>query len=218
MTAQSEITTADQLLQASGLGRCELILGRLVELPFDSFAHGLIVSELLLHLTGFVGQRNLGVLTGGRTGFQIARDPDTVRAPDIAFVSAERVPSEPMPGFFPGAPDLAVEVLSPSDRASEVLGKVQEWLGAGCRLVWVVDPGTHTVSVYTSPNQMVVLAASDELTGGEVLPDFRLSVDEIFGKEPVRLPKHGRGGLQPGVNPDDNARLRDLMDEGEAAQ
>ena len=144
------------------------------------FEHGRIVSRINARLERFVEQRSLGVVTGAETCFQIGHNPDTVRAPDVGFIRTERVPPTPTMGFFQGAPDLAVEVLSPNDRASEVLAKVQDWLGAGCGAVWVVDPATRTVAVYDSQNRVVARTTSDELTGGEVLPEFRLPVAEIF--------------------------------------
>ncbi len=146
------------------------------------FEHGRVILRVAAPLANFVEPRGLGVTTGAETGFQIGRDPDTVRAPDVGFVCAERVPATPTAGFFDGAPDLAVEVLSPSDRHSEVLAKVQDWLGAGSRIVWVVDPGTRTVSIYRSPAEAVVLSTADELTGDDLLPGFRLSVAEIFAR------------------------------------
>jgi Uma2 family endonuclease len=114
------------------------------------------------------------------TGFRISRDPDTVRAPDVAFVCAQRVPRRIPRGYFDGAPDLAVEVLSPEDRASEVMAKVQDWLEAGCREVWVVDPKTQTVSVHRSRNETLILHAADRLISDALLPGFSLSVAEIF--------------------------------------
>ena len=144
------------------------------------FEHGRIVSRINGRLESFVERNSLGVVTGAETGFQIGHDPDTVRAPDVGFVSADRVPSETTTGFFQGAPDLAVEVLSPNDRASAVTAKVQDWLAAGCRAVWVVDPGTKSVAVYRSLDRIVVLSRSDSLTGNDVLPDFSLPVAEIF--------------------------------------
>ena len=111
--------------------------------------HGWIVTNVTVPLAVFVKQRSLGRVFGAETGFRIGHDPDTVRA-DVAFVTAMRVGVELPPGFFPGPPDLAVEVLSPDDRAGEVLAKVQDWLDAGCRAVWVVDPRTRTVTVYRS--------------------------------------------------------------------
>lgn len=144
------------------------------------FEHGRITINISSPLDRFVKERGLGVVTTAETGFQIDRDPDTVRAPDVGFILADRVPPETITGFFQGAPDLAVEVLSPNDRASAVTAKVQDWLAAGCRAVWVVDPGTKSVAVYRSLDQIVVLSRSDSLTGNDVLPDFRLSVAEIF--------------------------------------
>jgi len=180
MVTAQQITTADQLLEAPGLGRCELLRGELVMMPPAGFEHGRIEMAISAPLACFVKEHSLGVVTGAETGFLIGRDPDTVRAPDVAFVRAKRVPATPTTGFFEGAPDLAVEVLSPNDRASELLAKVQDWLGAGCRVVWVIDPATRTVSAYDRPNEMTVYGVSDELTGGQVVPGFRLPIAEIF--------------------------------------
>ena len=144
------------------------------------FEHGRIVALVSAPLIDFVKEHALGVVTGAETGFQIGHDPDTVRAPDVAFVRAERVPPAPTPGFFQGPPDLAVEVLSPNDRASDLLAKVQHWLDAGCRAVWVVDPARHTVSVYRRGAEMVVFGTADELAGDDVVPEFSLPVAEIF--------------------------------------
>jgi Uma2 family endonuclease len=129
-----------------------------------------------------VKANKLGKVYAAETGFHIEHDPDTVRAPDVAFVRRDRLPPAGQRGFFQGPPDLAVEVLSPDDSASEVLAKVQDWLAAGCELVWVVDPRTRTVSVYHSPRQAEMLGEGDRLTGGDVLPGFDLSVAEIFAE------------------------------------
>jgi Uma2 family endonuclease len=180
MSMIARATTAEQLLQAPGLGPCELVRGELVMMTPAGFRHSRIAQRIAARLTAFVEPNALGVVTTADGGFLLAQDPDTVRVPDAAFVCAHRIPAVEPSGFFPGAPDLAVEVLSPNDRASEVLSKVQEWLSAGCRAVWVLDPETHTVSVYQSPSAAVILHASDTLTGGEVLPDFRVPVAELF--------------------------------------
>ena len=110
-----------------------------------------------------------------------SREPDTVRGPDVAFLSErrERETADERP-FIPGAPDLAIEVRSPNDRTSEILGKVSDYLAAGCPLVWVVDPIREEVSVFRSPFARCVLAASDLLDGEEVLPGFSVAVAEIF--------------------------------------
>ncbi len=122
----------------------------------------------------------MGVVTGAETGFLIGRNPDTVRAPDVALVRAERIPESEPVGFFPGAPDLAVEVLSPSDAAGDVLAKVQDWLDAGCRAVWVLDPQTRTVTTYRTRRQIAVLCGSETLNGGDVLPGFEVPVARLF--------------------------------------
>ena len=119
-------------------------------------------------------------MTGAETGYHIAHDPDTVRDPDAAFTRADRIPATRVRGFFPEAPDLAVEVLSPGDRTNEVLAKVHDWLDAGCGVVWVVDPENTTVSVHRGRDRITVLGPSDILTGGEVLPGFSVPVERDF--------------------------------------
>jgi len=115
------------------------------------------------------------------TGFLLARRPDTVRAPDVAFVSAERLEqARTTRGFFPGPPDLAVEVLSPTDRAGEVHAKVADYLAAGTRLVWVVEPGRHTIRVYRTLLAPKTVGQEATLDGEEVLPGFRLPVSAVF--------------------------------------
>ncbi len=180
MSTTNSITTAEQLLQTAGLGRCELLQGELVMMSPAGFEHGRIVGSMSVCLGSFIRENARGVMTGAETGFRIGHDPDTVRAPDVGFVRSERVPEGSTPGFFQGAPDLAVEVLSPSDRAGEVLLKVQDWLGAGCRSVWLIDPANRTVAVYDDHSQTLTLTDSDELTGGDVLPGFRAPAAEIF--------------------------------------
>jgi Uma2 family endonuclease len=144
------------------------------------FEHGRIVGRISGRLASFVERHNLGVITGAETGFQIEHDPDTVRAPDVAFVRADRVPAAPLPGFFQGAPDLAVEVLSPGDRASDLLAKVEDWLRAGCQAVWVVDPSRQTVSVYRAGESITVYRAPDTLRGGKILPRFSMRLSGLF--------------------------------------
>jgi Uma2 family endonuclease len=180
MTTIEQITTAEQLLRTPGLGRCELVRGELIMMSPAGFEHGRVIMEIGGPLRDFARKNSLGVVTGAETGFQLAHDPDTVRAPDVGFVCAQRVPAEPVSGYFPGPPDLAVEVLSPDDRAGEVLAKVRDWLQSGCRRVWVVDPQTRTVSVYRSPSEVVVLSETDTLSDEDLPRGFHLPVAEIF--------------------------------------
>jgi Uma2 family endonuclease len=122
----------------------------------------------------------LGIVTTAEAGFQIACNPDSVRVPDVAFVSAARVPPTGWARFFPGPPDLAVEILSPSDRASEVLAKLQDWLKSGCQAVWLLDPQSRTIAVHRSGREVLVLDESETLSGGDLLPGFSVVVAEIF--------------------------------------
>jgi Uma2 family endonuclease len=176
------LTTADELLVRPGDGlRHELIRGEVRSMTPAGSEHGLIIGDLHTLLGPHVKQRQLGYLFGAETGFVLARSPDTVRAPDLAFVCRGRV-SGPMPaGYFPGAPDLAVEVLSPSDRVDEVDEKVQHWLQAGCREVWVVSPRLKAITIHRSPTDIRVLTAQDALESPELLPGFACGVAEVFG-------------------------------------
>lgn len=144
------------------------------------FRHGRIAHRITFLLDQYLATNPLGVVTVSEAGFIIGRDPDTVRAPDVALILNEHVPATDPPGYFPGPPDLAVEVLSPNDRASEVLAKAQDWLAAGCRAVWVVDPQAQTVTVYSGGGHAAILDSSHALTGGDLLPGFSLPVAEVF--------------------------------------
>ena len=180
MATAEPITTAEQLFQASDLGRCELLRGELIMMSPAGSKHGMIALRIGGLLLDFVEPRGLGVVVGAETGFRIADNPDTVRAPDVAMIRKERIGGDLPDGFFPGPPDLAVEVLSPNDRAGEVFGKVQDWLNAGSAAVWVVDPKTQTVTVYGADRRIATLTAADSLLGGDLLPGFNVSVAELF--------------------------------------
>lgn len=182
MATTSAITTAEQLFESPDLGRCELVRGEVLMMTPAGYQHGQIAAHLARLLDDFVRQHSLGSVTGAETGFHLHSEPDTVRAPDAAFVRAARLPAEPVIKFFPGAPDLAVEVLLPGDRAGALQEKIEDWLAAGTQAVWVVDPGPRTVAVYTRHQPVAVYRAADELPGGEVLPGFRVPVAEIFAR------------------------------------
>ncbi|MCE9556862.1 MAG: Uma2 family endonuclease, partial [Planctomycetes bacterium] len=118
---------------------------------------------------------------GAETGFLIARDPDTVRALDLAFIARENLPAiEPTEAYWPGAPDLAVEVVSPDESSREVLEKTQMWLDSCTKCVWIADPKPQSVTVYRSMTDITVYGMKDELDGGDVLPGFRCKVADIF--------------------------------------
>jgi Uma2 family endonuclease len=172
--------TAEQLFALGDIGPCELIRGELRSKTPTGYDHGWISGNIVWALHSFVKSRRLGRVLASEAGFLISRDPDTVRAPDVAFVRAERDPPGGLKEFFPGAPDLAVEVLSPDDLASDVNAKVQEWLDAGTVAVLVVDPQTRTVAVHRQPREVKFLGRDDLLTITDLLPEFSLPVKEIF--------------------------------------
>lgn len=186
--SSQHITTAEQLTQAGDMGPCELVRGELIMMTPSHFPHARIGAEILANILIFVKLHQLGMVTGADGGYLFERSPDTVPAPDVGFVAAARIPPEGIEGYFPGAPDLAVEVNSPSDRVSEVLAKVHSWLAVGCRMVWVVDPPTRTVTVYRPQNRVALFGASDSLSGEDVLPGFQLPLVEVFSwqREPGR--------------------------------
>jgi Uma2 family endonuclease len=180
MTTIEKLVSAEELFQMPDLGRCELVRGELIRMTPAGFKHGLIVINLSSLLDNFVKSHNLGKITGAETGFHIQRAPDTVRAPDVAFIRLDRLPEEPPQGYFDGPPDIAVEVLSPNDRASEVQIKIRDWLNAGCCAVWIVDPETKSVTIYKSAHDIIVLNTSDKLDDVLLLPGFSATVSEIF--------------------------------------
>ena len=180
MSSKTLLTSEDLWKLVADGSRYELSNGELVPMTPVNFQHGKIVVRFSRLLDQFVEQHRLGAV-GTEIGFRLARNPDTLRAPDIAFVAQSRQPKGAAAlKFAEFAPDLAVEVLSPEDSASEVLKKTEEYLAAGVRLVWIADPGTQTITVYRSLEDVRVLPADQELDGGDVLPGFRIPVKEIF--------------------------------------
>jgi Uma2 family endonuclease len=174
--------TADELLRMPDDGfRYELVRGELIKMSPAGFLHGAVVARLTSRLEQYVNQHNLGCVTGAETGYSLERDPDTVRAPDIGFVSRARIEQTGLPRtFYPGPPSLSVEVVSPSDTAAEVDDKARAWLAAGTRLVWSVRPITRVVEIYRPSGKVVVLSECDTLTGEDLIPGFACPVSEIF--------------------------------------
>jgi Uma2 family endonuclease len=162
--------------------RIELVRGRLVREPRPGARHGWLTGRLVGELEPFVRERGLGLVVT-ETGFLLSDDPPTVRGPDAAFIAAENLPPQGIPdGFWTVAPQLAIEVVSPSNAASEIRQKVLEYLAAGTRLVWVVDPATRSVTAYRSRDEIRLLTVADELDGADVLPGFRLGLSELFSR------------------------------------
>jgi Uma2 family endonuclease len=182
MSTATELLTADDLLRQPHDGyRYELVKGELIKMPPAGNIHGKRAMRLGWRLARHVEANDLGVVFAAETGFRLATDPDTVRAPDVAFVTRARIEEMgEFEGFWPGAPDLAVEVISPGDSYTEVEEKIEEFLNGGARAVWVVDPRRRTITVYRSSVDITILAENDILDGGDIIPGFICHVAEVF--------------------------------------
>lgn len=181
-TTVQSMTAADLLRLPTDGRRYELIRGELRQMAPAGPTHGRLAMRIASHLFQHVEAHHLGTVYAAETGFQLTQNPDTVRAPDVAFVSQERCETVgEIEGYWPGAPDVAIEVISPSDRYADVEDKVVEWLAAGSRMVIVVNPRQQSVTVYHSHTDMVRLTEEDTLDGGEVVPGWRLPIKEVFG-------------------------------------
>ena len=165
-----------------GVYRYELLKGKLIKMPPAGSEHGKVAMKIGWRLAQYVTAQALGETYAAETGFRLASNPDTVRAPNVAFVTRERVDEAgEVAGFWPGAPDLAVEVVSPGDTSTEVESKVSEWLRAGTRMVVVINARQEAVTVYRSLEDVVILTRGGILDGGEVVPGWTLPINEIFG-------------------------------------
>jgi len=161
------------------IGRCELIYGELVMMSPAGFSHGEIASRIGRFIGNYVEENDLGVVLGAETGFVI-EEPDLVRAPDVGFVSKQRVPKAQSDKYFRGVPDLAVEVVSPSDSKREIAEKVNMWLANGTISCWVADPRTMTVTIYRPAKEPIRLPATGRIKGEPTLPGFTLPISRIF--------------------------------------
>jgi Uma2 family endonuclease len=171
---------AGEVRDVSEPRRRELISGEISEMSPSGFDHGVLIIQIGSRLNDFVTKHEAGKVCGGDVGFVVARNPDTVLAPDIAFVSSKRISDSGCSKFFDGAPDLAVEIVSPWDRAPEVEAKARHWIGCGAKLVWVVDGEKKTITVYAAGGERRTITIENQLDGGDVLPNFTATLREIF--------------------------------------
>lgn len=183
---QSKLMTADELLVfPNNRFGYELVRGELKKYMPAGNLHGFIASRIGRVLGNFVEDNDLGAVFAAETGFIIFNKPDTVRAPDSAFVSTEQLLKHGLSGrYFPTAPALAVEVVSPFDRKKDIEEKNQDYLAAGTKLVWVIYPKNKIVAVHRQNKIVSILRETDELDGEEVLPNFSYSLEKLFGNLP----------------------------------
>jgi Uma2 family endonuclease len=185
MAAPSKLMTADELLRLPDDGqRHELVRGELRTMSPTGNEHAVIVAALIGSLQPYVRAHRLGQVMTGEPGFQLSVNPDTVRAPDVAFIQRERARAVGRTaGYWPGAPDLVVEVISPGDLYTEVEEKVVTWLVHGTQMVIVVNPRQQRVTIHHSPTQVRSLMIDDTIDGEEVVPGWRLPVRELFADD-----------------------------------
>ena len=182
MVDTKRLITADELLaMPEDDCRYELTRGELVTLPIEGAMHGSVASRFNRRLGAFVEARDLGEAFT-RTGFILATDPDTVRGPDVSFVSKARLSDDTSDGYFTIAPDLAVEVVSPNDTDTDMADRTAEYLAAGARLVVVVDPLKRTITKHPYRGEATRLGESDTLALDDIMPGFECAAADIFGR------------------------------------
>jgi Uma2 family endonuclease len=175
------MTAADLLAISDDGQRYELIDGEIRTMSPAGNKHGKIAMALGFRLAAFVQEHGLGAVYAAETGFLIQQNPDTVRAPDVAFISQERLDEVgPVEGYWPGAPDIVAEVVSPTDRFSDVEQKALHWLRAGSQIVWVVDPAQTHVTEYLSAVDIRILGSDETLTAPQILPGWEVNIAELF--------------------------------------
>jgi Uma2 family endonuclease len=180
-TVRRQVTAEELLRMADDGFRYELVRGELRRMTPAGSVHGRVAMNIGTALNNHVKAHDLGTVYAAETGFRLAGDPDTVRAPDVAFVSRERLEAVgEVEGYWPGAPDLAIEVISPGDSHVEVEEKVFDWLEAGAEMVLTVNLRKRSVTVYLSLADITILTGTAVLGGGDVVPGFRLTLREIF--------------------------------------
>ena len=158
----------------------ELVRGQLLVREPPSTRHGRVQANLQYHVTVYVRRTNAGYVFGQDTGFKLRSNPDTVRGPDLAFVSSDREADLPDRGFAELAPDLIAEILSPGDRPGEMLSRVGDFLEAGTKLVWVIDPERREATVYRSDGSVGHVGPDGDFDGEPILPGFLCPLAEIF--------------------------------------
>jgi Uma2 family endonuclease len=181
MKHTEHLMTAEELERLDLPGKStELIRGHLVVREPPGTRHGIIAANLCYFVTDFVRRNQLGVVSAQDTGFKIETNPDTVRAPDVAFLSKDRVGAVAHRGYAPVTPDLVAEIVSPDDRPGELLAKVAAWLEAGTKLAWVIDPERAEARVYRADGSGATIGIEGSIDGEDVLPGFSCALSEVL--------------------------------------
>ena len=175
-----KILTGEEFALIPGLGRCELIAGKIVTMSPANWKHGDFVSEIAWHLRSFVKKHESGKVLTGKVGIYVRRDPDHIRGADVVFISSERIAQITSESYLDVGPELVVKVISPGNTWQEMREKIDEYFAIGVEWVWLVEPERRAVVVYDSPTQMTTLNEHDTLKGKGVLTGFSLSLAELF--------------------------------------
>jgi Uma2 family endonuclease len=182
MTTTGRKITAEDLLRMPDDGfRYELVKGELNKMAPAGKTHGVLAMKIGWRLAQYVEAHELGHVCAAETGFRLSGNPDTVRAPDVAFINQQRIEEiGDVEGYWPGAPDLAIDVVSPSDTYTQVQDKVLTWLDAGTRMVIVLNSRQQTAAVYRSRTDIAMLTKNDTLDGKDVVPGWTLAIEDLF--------------------------------------
>jgi Uma2 family endonuclease len=180
ITLPERMITGEELFAMGDIGPAELVRGEVVRQMPTGHSHGIIESLITFFLTHFVRQHRSGHVMNGEVGIYIQRNPDTVRAADVAFISNERYQQVQSPSYLDVAPELVVEIMSPSDSWSDVHEKLADYFVAGVTTIWVVDPQLEQIHIYRALDEVTLLTKADELTGGEILPGFQVPLTDVF--------------------------------------
>lgn len=180
--AANKLITAEEFAAMTGDGLHELVRGEVIEMPTPGARHGEIANQMGYLLKAHVLSRNLGKVLNNDAGYILQRDPDTARGPDVSFIRRDRVPVGGLPdGPFPGAPDIAIEVLSPNDRIGDIDEKIDMYLAAGCPLVVVLHPKRRTAELHRPGTVPVIVREPEALDLSSVVDGFQCTLAEIFG-------------------------------------
>jgi Uma2 family endonuclease len=178
--SQERLISGEELFRSPDLGPCELVNGRVVPLSPTGRVHGRSGARLAARLSVYVEASHRGEVLIGEIGIYISRNPDTVRAADVAFISHERLAKCKAEGYLEVAPEIVVEVLSPNDRRGDLAEKLLDYFSAGVDQVWVLEPKPRRVLVHRPQGEIQQFQLGDVLTSDELLPGFRLPIADVF--------------------------------------